>query len=100
MVCKSQRLCTVTLWEIMESYQIIKLLRAIDDLAGLECYAKQRIAIGERDLPVDLTFSDQHIRPVLKLCAEPCKDLGLRASLQRIQAKILPLLGTDFHDAW
>ena len=93
------KLTFVSLRGIMDKYRIAKIVRAVDRLALLECFAKRRIDIGERDVPIEAEFTEKHIKPILRICAEPCQDLGFADSLHRIEAKIRPILGTPFMTA-
>jgi hypothetical protein len=79
----SSALTFVTLWDIMDTYSIIDLAHAIDQLNWIECYGKRHSDKGEQDEIVN-EATRQEIISIIENCSQQCIDSNLHDTFERI----------------
>jgi len=67
----------------METYNIIELAHAIDQLNWIECYGKRHSDKGERDDVVSET-TRQEVISIIDNCSQQCLDTNLHDTFERI----------------
>lgn len=77
----------VSLWDILNQYNVWQLTAAITQIRDIECKATQIVASGNGDLPLD-ELERKRIHGAIEYCKIQCQTLELQMSFEHIDGSI------------